>query len=358
MIKNFLYLFSIKTVKVGCVATHKHLELTEVVAIFNSAEATEDVLVLANSLASVTGVVELAFKCHEFLVVRIVNLGEVHVAAVAEHVRIVGVLHFVVVLLVLVFVIAVLLLVVFIFFLAPLVQEWRVTIIEDLLAVRSNLPKDVQELASALVSNFVAVHGLGGWGLLLRCRLLINLLHLFNGQIGHLGFLVLFLLSPGLLESLSPHCKRLGDHSWAVVRVKQGCHCVQQVLVLLKVLLLPDQMQLEASSDVRIFQLFICAQVLHQFLQHFIRTVCWLLHVFVRVVPTEVVVVLGIRVQRFHDLFFLLLGSRFILLCVIVGLFCVHSVNVVLSGTQSLAQLLEALFKEVTLFLKLIILIS
>jgi hypothetical protein len=69
-----------------------------------------------------------------------VNLGEVHVVAVAEHVRIVGVLDFVVILLVLVFVIAVLLLVIFIFFLAPLVQKWRVTIIKDLLAVRANLP--------------------------------------------------------------------------------------------------------------------------------------------------------------------------------------------------------------------------
>ena len=140
MVKNFLNLFSIKAVKVGRVASHKHLELTEVIAVFNSAKAAEDILVLANCLASVAGVVELALKCHEFLVVRIVNLGEVHVVAVAEHVRIVGVLDFVVILLVLVFVIAVLLLVIFIFFLAPLVQKWRVTIIKDLLAVRANLP--------------------------------------------------------------------------------------------------------------------------------------------------------------------------------------------------------------------------
>lgn len=53
-----------------------------------------------------------------------------------------------------------------------------------------------------------------------------------------------------------------------MVRVEKCCHSVEKVLVLVKVLLLANQVQFELAANVLIFQGLIVANVLHQLVEH------------------------------------------------------------------------------------------
>jgi len=57
----------------------------------------------------------------------------------------------------------------------------------------------------------------------------------------------------------------------AVLRVEQGSHRIQKILVLVEVVLLSNQIKFELLANVLVLELLVGADVLHELLEHGVR---------------------------------------------------------------------------------------
>ena len=95
--------------------------------------------------------------------------------------------------------------------------------------------------------------------------LLLLLSNEFGIKWRYLWLLLLLAVSFSLNESLAPSLPATLQRFTTVVRVEESSHSIEQILVLVQVGLLIDQMQFELLTNVLVFQLLICADVVHQF---------------------------------------------------------------------------------------------
>ena len=155
---------------------------------------------------------------------------------------------------------------------APLVQQRRVRIVEDLLREWAHLLQLLQELPRHRV--FFRIFVLFVLILVLMLvipehilvrQLCINLYSGYCLSSLHRLFLLFGLhLSHG---RLLPHVEEQGHVVHSVVRVEQSRHRIQQVLVVVQIRFRFDVLQMELLLDVPVLQRRVPFQVLDQFLQ-------------------------------------------------------------------------------------------